>query len=113
MGGGSSKIPDEQELDIGQENKQGMNAASINLDMRTSNNFKLMDGFLQIHEGTLVGLVVVVVVVMIITLVLYGFSCCWCGRIHRMCGGTVEDNNRETTDMMEQGKGAEKKIMFK
>ncbi len=106
MGGGGSKLPQEQTLDIEQENEQGMNTANINLDMRTSNNFKLMDGFLQIHEGTLVGLVVVVVVMMVITLVLYGFGRCWCGRIHRMCGGTVEDNDRETTDMMEQKKGS-------
>ncbi len=38
--------------------------------MQTTSNYKLMDGFLQIHEGTLIRLVVVVVVVMIITLIL-------------------------------------------
>ena len=112
MGGGSSKIPDEQDIEIGQENNEGMNSANINLDMRSTADYKIMENFLQIHQGTLVGLVVVVVAVVVIMLLIYGFSRCWCSRIHKMCGATNEDNNDDTSKM-EEGKCAEKRIMFK
>ena len=80
--------------------------------MRNTSETKLMDAFLQIHEGTLIGMVVGVLVMLAIALLLYGFGRCWCAKIHQLCGGATE-NNSDEIDRAEKGKRDSKVTMIK
>ena len=80
--------------------------------MRETKETKLMDSFMMLHESTLIGVVVGMLVMVTIALTLYTFGKCWCSRLHRVCGGTREDNSEEV-DMAEQGKGPARVSMIK
>ena len=76
------------------DNETGNNVAEITFDMRTQSENN--NSFIQIHQGTMVGMTLGLVVVIIIALVLYAFGRCWCWRIHRWCG---EDGAQTNADM--------------
>ena len=80
--------------------------------MRSSSETKLMDAFLQIHEGTIIRVVIGVLVMLAIALVLYGFGRCWCARLHKLCGETDENADNEI-NRMELGKGETRGVMIK
>ena len=77
MGGGASK-PENQVVEIDLANDNETNITKIHVVMRIESETKLMDSFLQIHEGTLVGVMIGVMVMTAISLILYCFSKCWC-----------------------------------
>ena len=72
--GGSSSVPEDQVVEIYQENGNGMNQATINVDMRSERTSKLMDSFLHLHENTLIGVMIGVAMFIIIALILFGFA---------------------------------------
>ena len=100
MCGTRSKLPEVQTIDIDQDSESGTNIAEINFDLRSKSETKVMDAFIQIHEGTMIGMTVGIVVTITISLLLYGFGRCWCAKIHRLCGEArnYNSNNIEMDD---------------
>ena len=50
-----------------------------------------MDNFLQLHQDTLVGVLVSLTILIVIALVGYAFIRCWCTRLHQLCGAGNRD----------------------
>ena len=80
------------------DTETGTNVAEITFDMRTQSETN--NSFIQIHQGTMVGMTMGLAVVIIIALVLYGFGRCWCKKIHRWCG----EDRAQTNNDMEMGR---------
>ena len=76
MGGSGSKLPEEQTIDMELDSETGTNVAEITFDMRTESETN--NAFIQVHQGTMVGMTMGLAVTIIIALILYGFSRCWC-----------------------------------
>ena len=83
---GIISTPEDQAVEIEQENEHGENVATINVDMRSERTTKLMDNFLQLPENTLVGVLVGVTILIVIALIGYAFTKCWCKKLHQICG---------------------------
>ena len=98
MGGSGSKLPEEQTIDMELDSETGTNVAEINFDMRTESETN--NAFIQVHQGTMVGMTMGLVVTIIIALLLYGFGRCWCARIHRWCG----EDRPHANNNMEMGR---------
>ena len=130
MCGTRSQLPERQTIDMDQDSESGTNIAEINFDLRSESETKVMDAFIQIHEGTMIGMTVGIVVTITIALLLYGFGRCWCAKIHRFCGenrghnsnniemdndinAESEDNKTDETDRAEKGRRNSKIIMIK
>ena len=103
--GGSSSVPEDQIVEIYQANENGMNQATISVDMRSENTSKLMDSFLHLHENTLVRVMIGVVMFVITALIFYGFVKCWCHKLHQVCGeAEIIDNEMDDMDKGEEGR---------
>ena len=99
--GGTSSTPEDQAVEIEQENENGMNKATINVDMRSERTCKLMDNFLQLHENTLVGVLIGVTMLIVTALIFYAFAKCWCKKLHQVCGVDnvdIEMNGRNNVE---------------
>ena len=98
MCGTRSQLPERKTIDMEQDSETGTNIAEINFDLRTES--ETSNAFIQVHQGTMVGMTVGILVTIIIALLLYGFGRCWCARIHRLCG----EDRPHTSNNMEMGR---------
>ena len=72
------------EVDQIMTNGNGKNVAVF--DMRETQENKLMDKFLVLHQSTMVGMMVGILVLGAIALTVYACEGCWCSRLHQACG---------------------------
>ena len=106
-------MPEDQVVEIDQENGHGLNQATFNVEIRSEQTSKLMDSFLHLHENTLIGVMLGVTMFVILALILYGFAKYWCRKLHQVCGeAEIMDNKMNNMNKVEQGK-ANKGLVFK
>ena len=101
MGSSGSKTPANQTTEVDQVMTNGKNVAIF--DMRETQETKLMDSFLVLHQSTMVGMMVGMLVLGAIALTLYACGRCWCSKLHQICGARAREMDNDEVDMAEQG----------
>ena len=104
MGGGGSKLPKDQTIELDQELQTGMNKAEVNVDLRETQE----SNFLVIHQSTMVGMLVMLATFGVIGIILYAFKAFWCRGIHETCRGK-RHRTMEEKELAERGEMPGKK----